>query len=588
MAGDVVYRVVAKLDTEGDLTSGSAKSKLSELDSQVTKIGSGLQHIGESMLGTFTNAVERVAEIGFSIAKLGAGMAAAGAAFGVRFNDQMEQTQMSLASIFGAGGATKNMEEGMLAAGKVMEKIRKDSEALPISFEDVAMTMKMISTSGFQSGASVGAIERLATTTSAFANLEGISGRVAAREVAMILEGRATSANLIANRLGSRIPHGKDLKSMDPSERFEVLKTAMEAYTKPSADTFSTSFKALYTTLKNEVQMELLAPLTSTLFSHIKDTMKEASMWLREHGEEAKTFVSRFGTMLAHMWDIGIAKIKEWGPILYDFAEKARDKFLDMWAKIEPIVTKLSALIKDSLGSGGPLSQLGGIGAAYGVAKLTEGGIGAGKAFGPAGAGVGAVIGAALGIDFLFIANAIEKSDYAANTFHKTLGHLEAGWAKLSAAFSEGTILNELATKWGEFLITMTNFWAGLFEVLASGINMISEKYTEMDKIIHPSKYMKDAYDLATEDSLADIRARRNFEPGGPVKLGLDPKDLDSLTGRKDPKGGGGTHIGKIEIRVEQSGDPSRVARRVMEELQDLKRYPRSSKFVPNYSIPNR
>src|SRR6266487_2089546 len=98
---DVVYRIVADLGTTGGLTSGALSSKLADLDSGVTKIGSGMRGLASSMSSMFTDTVEKVASIGLHMAKWGivggVGLAITGVS---KFNDELERTQISLASIF--------------------------------------------------------------------------------------------------------------------------------------------------------------------------------------------------------------------------------------------------------------------------------------------------------------------------------------------------------------------------------------------------------------------------------------------------------------------------------------------------------
>lgn len=206
------------------------------------------------------------------------------------------------------------------------------------------------------------------------------------------------------------------------------------------------------------------------------------------------------------------------------------------------------------------------------------GGLGAGGAA----AGVGAAVGIAI------MGKAATDTAYGA----KRLGEITEDTSKSLQLF--GDVAAKLESPLNKFVDAIGNF--GLFQVeilskaffalatVASGTvtnlqNMsdwIADKFGKKDGL---------AKDKFGEESMADIAARRNQNMNNARGFGGRTLNMTD-SGAQIPKvtGGGGMNIQKVEIVVNQTGDANRVARSVVDVLQNMQRNPKVSAYSRNYS----
>lgn len=574
--GDVTYRVVAQLDTQGELVSGTAKSKIADLDTNITKIGSGMRFIAGSVAQTFTAAVDKAVELGIKVGTIGVGLGAAATLFGIKFNDQMEQLKISLGTIFSSQGVAKDMSSGLDMAAEIMKTMRKDAAALPGTFSELGVILKTIAIPGFQGGLNSKQLEHFAADTMVAAKVAGVSIPVAAREMATLLSGHATSANVMALRLGITGDKASEFRHMDPSKRLDLLQTRLAEFNKAMPE-FSKSFDAIFSTFKDNAQFTL-GEFAKPIFESFKRELAKVNSWFNEHQTYINGWANHFGTKIAHAFEIGFDKLISWWPAFSSFTTKAYDKMVGLWAAVEPAVKRIAEIVKEmATNTDTMFSKIGLVAGLYGIGKVAPTVLrAANSAGGGTGVGVAGTILAALAVDFAFMEHAMKNSQYATEEYSKILGHLGKVWDNLTVIFSDTSVFSQLATKWGEFLLTMTDFWASFAEVITSGVRFVSEKLDFVKNLVH----------LAPDDDWSHEKINRDFDPSGAMRIARAAADeAQKKRNEEHPRGGGGTHIGKIEIRVEQTGDPSRVARAVMDKMVDLKRYQRSSPYVPNYSI---
>src|SRR5689334_8082961 len=116
------YLVSIDLQTTGNLEGklGAATAKTQDLHSSLGKLSSG-----------FTAIVERAGEVALTIGKWAGAGALGAVAYGIfHINKELETTSISLASMFGANGFSKDMTQGMQMSGDILAKMRKDAAAL--------------------------------------------------------------------------------------------------------------------------------------------------------------------------------------------------------------------------------------------------------------------------------------------------------------------------------------------------------------------------------------------------------------------------------------------------------------------------
>lgn len=604
---DVNYKLNLDIGKTGDLNSLlPSDSKIKNLDRSVAQmralreevsrinsqkwdnalksIGSALVDVGGKIGGLFTSAVEKVAELGIKTTAVGVGLGIAGATFGVKFNDELEQVKIGLASTFGAFGITKNMSEGLDAAGQLTGKMLQDVKTLPITFREFVSMLKNISAPAFLAGASANQLEEFTKKTAMFGAIAGLSAQQSASAMSMMLSGRVTNANPIARQLGIVGGKAKEFRDLDPAERFKELNKYLDRY-KDANEAFSHSFKALFTTLKDNIIL-FAGRTTSPLFEAIKKDLVRINDWFNKNQSFVNSWADHFGTELAAAWHKGIAVAEKWFPIMLRFTAHLENQMKSIWIKVEPYVAKISKYIEDQLENSDKLfDKIGTAGKLYGATKL----VGAvGSLGGPVGTGAAIAVGS-LTLSFAAMEEAIKKDTTASQLWEDAQEHARKGWSKLTEAF-KGDPFDTIVTKYGTFVAFMTDVWSRVFESVASAANMISSVW---DWINDPTgifadilKKEKEGYDEASRQSEELIKARRSFEPPGPVALGGSSEDRNNILNQaaKMITGGGGTHIQKVEIVVNQSGDPTRVARAVVDRLVDMQRYKRSSPFVRNYS----
>lgn len=583
---DVTYRIVTELSSAGSLTQGfqSAQGKLDAMDKSASKLLSVVGGIGSSLADAFTSAVEKVAILSSKMAILAGGAAVAGAAFGINFNNQLEQTKIGLAATLGAFQITPNMSEGMRSATELTDKMLQDVKTMPITFQQFSAMVKDLSAPVFMGGGTANQLEEFTKKVAMFGAVRGMTPEMASQSMGQILTGRITAANPMVRALGLLGDEAHKLRGMDAPHRMEEVNKILDRY-KGANDVFATSFQALFTTLKDNLIL-FGGKATTPLFTAIKQDLVHINEWFDTHKTLVSSWADFFGSKLVSVWHKGVEVITHWFPIVWDFAEKTGAKISSIWDKILPTVEKVAHLVEGMLNnSDKTFSGIGKTAELYGAVKLGSGVV-SGLGGGAAGA-AGGIIVASLTAELLSMQYAIDHSDIAARHFNSALDNLHSAYDKLSKAFGDTDPFMKIVEMYGTFVATMLDFWTRVFDVMATGIKYVSDKYIEFDKLIHPGKYNPSSgmtEESLTQESLDDIRARRSFEPHGLVPAVAATVDYLNKHPNNVPSGGGGTKIGKIEIYVQQSGDPSRVARAVMDKLADLQRYKKSSPWVPNFS----
>ncbi len=628
------YLVEIDMQMKGDLSAkvGAATSHTDKLDSSLKRAGSSMMDLGAGAAGAFTGAIERVgtlvAHVGMLGAAAGVGIITAGV---VKFNNELEKTQISLGAIFNANDQSDSFGEGMELAGSAMKKMRQDAKELPGEFADLANILKDISVPGFQGGADIAGLEKMAAKTMATAAVMGIPMEQAGREMAMLMEGRAGAHNVLGMRLaGLGGDKAKAFNKQSDEKKLETLNTALDKYA-PSIDAFKHSYEGLSSSFVDNAK-HFVSTATLPLFEKVKGTLEKVNAWFDENESRVDLWAKIIGTKLGEAWDIGVEKVKQWYPAVEQFAINAYGTLSGIWEKIGPSVERFGAALQDALRDPGTIDKLIRLAEVYAAIKIggvaldfMGGASGAGALAGGAGGLMRAGAGAAGGA----LAESYTGAAMGAASMGATpgvamlLGGAATAGAALAAlggvalAADQGMKLyDEVTRDMGASAKAQYTMGMGA----AEGIGTLKDASFEAYRMLHilqnegegtaaaaleakiglmetadAARHAANMMDTIGESVSKDVMAKlavNDLHPFLDLSGGAGQADTPGK-GRHAHKtggghGGGGTHIAKVEITVAGNADPSRVAVAVLGKLQDLQRHPRSSRDVTNYSAANR
>lgn len=630
------YAVTLDLKTVGSLDFGL--NKTGGLSSATTSMATlrGALHDLRDVGGKFMGVLDGIAgRVGTLVAYGGGALLSAGfyAAYeGVtKLNAELEATKISLGTIFKANGQTNDLASGFELATEQIAKMRKDARDLPGELEDLKKIFVTAAIPGFGAGADADRIRKLSASTMAFAAIAQVPQAVAARELAMLLEGRAGAHNVLGQRLDALSgDKAKSFNAMGADKRLEYIEGKLSGYT-GAIDRFKNSYEGLSSTFVDNVKQFGLAA-TAPLFDRVKTTLAEINNWFNDNEALVGSWADYIGSNAAAAFDAVKAKIQEWWPILKEFATNMKAEFshlteefgpllkaFESWAKakmadpttpgqIESLVKDYAALkVIAGVGSTVVNGALG-VNAALNIAKfLGYGGLGAGGVAAGGGAATGggglAAAGGGLGLGLGLAGGAAALAgglyygafggvDSQVETDAKNKARGEELAAESIKHYTEMVQLGQITHKEmvervnadADFmrahfqdaaadaleLALALSTAAGAAEWNAARLNDIGRKDAWGD----PS-----GWDVNSDNALV---TKRDFGYWGQpiVDTMADLKSADA----KAPKhkgGKGGTTIQKVEIVVTQNNSPSRVARTVVDELSKLQRNPRVSKFAP-------
>ena len=588
---DVVYTVAVQIGTQGGLTGplDVATGKAGALDSAFSKIGGSIETMGGKLAGFLDSAVAKVEGIAVGIAKWGAAGAIGLATYGVgKLNNELEQTNLSLAAIFNAQGFASNFNDALTLASEQLGKMKRDVRSLPGDLGQLSDIMKTIATPAAMGGASPDAIRELAGRSMLVGKILGVQQEVVAREMAGLLTGRAGSHNILGTRLGLVGGAAEQFNKSTAGERLADIQKRFQAFA-PAADAFSKSMVANWTTLVDNIKYTLLAPGTAPLFEHVKATIIQINDYFEKHRAQIENIVDKVGNRLAAGWDYIVSRAEKLLPIV----EKIGDRVMKMtsrdWssmfgkaaaigvgAKLAPTAIEAGSSL-----AGKAVSALGGGGAdaLAGVAEsLTT--LANPAILGPLAAGL-----AFLGETFMAVVGAVHAVTDETSMFHKRALAL---WVDIQA--SAGDTFSKLADAFDKTWPLWDAAGTFLLDVLASLARGFDRAANAADRIMS-TRFMKWLVEqiggMAGGESPGGPGAPR---PVADVVSGASKVEIvrDNSRRGKMPLGagggGGGTTIHQVVIQVSSNQDPSMIARVLEARLGQLARHPRSSRFVTNWS----
>jgi len=597
---DLTYRLVVDMSARGTLgpSLDTLGRRGSDLDGLFGRLGQGASAIGGKLSSAFEGAVEKAADLAATVATLGAAAGFGAVTYGVaHLNNELEKTQISLAAIFGANGQTADMTQGMRRAADVMNDMRKDAAQLPGEFKDLVGIFQTAAIPAFRAGMNIDSVRTLSSKVMAVGAITSLPMAQTAREFAMLMEGRAGAHNVLGMRLaGLSGDAAHQFNAKLPAERVKVLTQALDKFA-PAIAIYANSFDGLSSTMVDNAK-RFLGVGTSGLFEKVKGAMAEANAWYDKNQDSAMGWARTLGFHLEHGWDVGRRKIEEWGPLIVHFAEAAEGRLARISVRIGPVIERLEGGAKGLLANPErTLDKLGTVGALYGASKvagpLTSLAGEAGGLFAAApevGAAV-AVGGAGIAAGVYAILDAVEHNEHAAANLGEAGEHLGVAVERIGHAFE---VAGPLIDLYGTLLTNALELMAHGVEIAAKVIAEAADHAkAQWDLVFHPygdapEKAQQAADQKLNDEMMAEIRKRRDVEVdprlGAMARAALEQAQKAPKTVTGAGGGGGGTHIQRVEIVVSSNQDPSRIARLTVERLQEISRFPTSSRNVRNFS----
>jgi len=603
---DIAYRLVVDLSTRGSLAGDLAKvgdkaGSVEKLGASakaaaggLEKVGDAAKSVGSSVAGLFESAVEKVAGLTVAMAKVGAGAGLAAVTYGVvGLNAELEKTTVSLASVFNAQGAADGMTDGITKAKDVIGEMRRDAAKLPGEMSDLLGFFRLGAAPGLQMGATIPQLEKLSANAMAAAASTGMDMGQASREFAQLLQGRSGAHNVFGSMLGITGDASKRFNASNGDDRLKTLEKEFGRYSE-SIDYFGGTFDALQSSLVDNAK-QTLARSTKPLFETVKHAMGEANQWFDSHGEEIGHVADLVGTRLVTAFEWGKSKLLEWGPILYDFADRAILRIEGIWTKVGPILGALEGKAKAFMHHGGAdniLDGIGGVGKVYGGLQLAKAAapmlMPVGEAIagsGPAGWAATAALMVALGGAVHVLTD--ETSAYHAKALEITDSikeHFGGAYESIGNAFaSVKPELTAVADIMGTAVLRGVQIVAVELDALAKVAEKAADLFARARDKINGEKYggMKVNEDIDPARKPYDLEGSLIHASG---LVAFAQTEAAKKTDKKSVHGHGGTNIQKVEIVVSSNQDPSRIARLTVKELADISRNPTSSRNVKNWS----
>ena len=627
MATDIEYKVMIAYASGGTLApdlhkaeghAGHLKESLREASRAAAEVGSELVH-------GFQHAVEHAAHLASHLAKVGLAAGIGAATYGVaHLNNELEQTQISMAAIFKGQGFAGTFNRAFDMAGDQITKMKQDIKSLPGDLGQLSNVMLQLSSPLAGAGQTPDQIRKLAGQTMLASQIllgskyGSAAQEIGAREMVMLLQGNMSARNTWAMEMPGMQQYRGKWKGMTEEQRLAVIQTKLNNLVNDAHDKFATSFVSMWTTFKDNMKYAFLAPATMPLFNAVKHSLAEINKWFDDNKLWVGRWAQQIGDALAEAWDRGISLAKEWGPTIVDFARQMHRELSVIWDRFAPAMKEVGDALRSALSNGTALKDIERILELYAVSKVAAGGSKVGRGIGmaagaaiggTAGAGVGGELGSIGGVGSLFGGPGVlaqkgfevglvgAMKDKPAETA-KAMTDLARETQKLTDEF-DVTVMPVLE----KFALNNVKFAAAALRDFNEHVASASESINSL--ALHAEtaaeKFGKFGHAIANEIEKLHPVAKMNPDD----RVTVDRSQI--LTGfahamgstvlaqnaeaaareaakRGAGRGGGGTHIQKVEIVVSTTQDANRVAEMVADKLQKIQRHPKVSQHAPNYT----
>lgn len=618
-SADEEYRVLVTYTSGGDIEGAvkGAHGHAHNLKSVLSEATEPAREIGAELIHGFQHAVEHAAHLVAHMAKVGLAAGVAGAAYGVgHLNNELEQTQISLAAIFKANAFAGSYDNAFVMAGDQVKKMKQDIKTLPGDLGQLSNVMLQLASPLANAGKDPDAIRRMAGKTMLASQIllgakyGDAAQEIGAREMAMLLQGNFGSKNSWAMEMPGMTQYKAGWKQMSEEQRLKIIEEKMNALVTDAGGRFATSLIANWTTLKDNFKYGIIATATEPLTGAVKNTMARINTWFDENPQKVKAFTDKLGNELVYAWHRGEQIAEEWWPKILEFAHSLRTELEVIWDKFAPTIKEAALALKTSLGDGTMVEHIKGALQLYAATKI--GGSAAGLAGGGlrAGASISQIVGSgALGTEGLLAGGVAlgvlsAAAIGAAGELHAltdaTSKHHEE--AKLAASEFQGA-LGRFTDQFNRDVMPAIDAFG--VKMTQAAAWMIDPNSIDWASFIDPSRSEKDkqaqeVFITNWEDldnsiganafrtgGFRDPEALNLYNYGGTIGKSINDqlKDLYAERAKKGAgHGAGGTHVQKVEIVVNTNQDANRVAEFVVKKIEGINRHPKVSGLVPNYS----
>lgn len=625
---DVKYTVEVDFKQSGSIDAGlgisNATQKLSGLASKFNAVSSAAGQFN-GMLDSIGGAIAGIsmsAATGIGTALAGGFAMAVREAF--KFNEQMENTQISIANMASANGIAGSFQGAFRLAGDTMVQMRKDARELPGEFKDLASIMGSMTPAAANAGIGMPGIEKMAAKVMVVASMvDGLSMKTAGNEMGALLSGDARHNMPMVRALG--ITDTKAFNKLDQKQRTAVLNEHLDKSNTPEAlERIKGSWEVIKSTAIDSVRQSTAA-IGGPMFVAVKDIVaKFNELGKGENGDRNRErwtmFAWKLGDDLKKVFDYGVTGVEHWyGPIstflgtmergfarTFGGAEgtiarmKAR---LDLFMNDPAAFSKLEHIVKEMVGlrlAGGAVEKGAGlVGSALGAApglKAMGIDLAAIEGLGLAAAGVGV----ALGVLALSVKGVFDILTDGGNKWHSwaetNLDVMKDAFGKLGeSAKGLGDSLKPVSDALGADLLFSISkvsialmFLVGAIDIASKGLgdklsfgnplDKVKQKLDERDPAnAAEAKFnaeLKADLDKSKNDYL--MTNMRNVGVANPWQNAGAEREMDA---HKPPVHN--TTIHKVEIKVNSNQDPSRIAKRTADLLLDLSRHPQVARGGP-------
>ncbi len=603
---DVVYSVAVEYLQSGNLSLPTGLKAGAEHLEKASKAFEGVA----GAAGMFNSLLDTVGGAMMNLAT-GAGMAvgavlAGGFAMAVKeafhFNQELENTQISLANIANASGTTANLGGAMRLAGDVVKQMRVDARELPGEFKDLQNIMGLMESATSNAGIGMFGTEKMAAQVMTAASQLKISYQVAGREMSMMLAGNARHSMPLFTKLG--FTDSKSFNKLSQEGRVSAINEKLTKLNSPEAlNIIKNTWEVIRSTAIDSVR-QATAAIGGPLFERVKEVVTLFNNLGKSDSarEQWQRFATKFGQQLVNAFDHGLLAIEKWHrPVLTFLGTMERgfarvfgsmghllggvtghiENFMNnpaAFSKIEHLVGQLIALRAGGAAlQGGASAASGALSAAPGLIKMAGavGGLTEMLAIAaPLAAGLALVTLAAYGV-FDMLTNAsnswhdiavamstdiVKDVHKAGSSFTELLKVIEPLTNALGFALMGYILMTVDAFQ--TVVTALTEFWGAIRSITEW---VIGQKLgpTEMDS-------------KAYNDHLVS-EMDQNLMPSRFFNAPPEPSDIGA---KKPPQHT--THIHKVEIKVNSNQDPSRIARATVDMLKDLARNPTSAAMNPS------
>ncbi len=607
---DLVYDVEVRYHSVGNLNSGLQRlgSQSQKFSDSFEKVFSKAGDFGKNLASSFNNTFDSLASSMLSAtASIAAGIGTAVAVglghavkIGMEFNSEIEQAQLGIASILNANGVSTGMLGGLRDAAEMTANMRKDAADLPGEFKDLQNMVATVMNPGLQAGLNSSIIESMSAQAMSVAAIMHVSQPVAAREMAMMLEGNARHNMPFAQRLN--LGDLKAFNKLSAAERAQKLSEALGKHDSAMPDQ-AKSWVGVTSTAKDKIRSffgDAVKPLQSLVGSRLFELFNQKGAKYSQRVAFADELKHKLSTALMAAFHTGENFILRWYEPVKTFGHTLYEGLHNAFSRVQPIVEAIGNKVREFMMDPAALDKIAhvlkmaialragsagaemGFGMMGGLGKLA-GGLGSIGGEGGAIAGLAAVgpaaLAAAVGIGILAAGAAGVASSLADTNsiFHDTnlqnLSRLEESGRQLGTV---GSKFWDLLKPAFEFIGTiMLTTFAGIVE----GFTLFALYFVPVVKGIEiAARKFMGLFGVEMPDGTAKPGAKAHDE------YGRTERDRDEDDGRKKdlkpPQHT--THIHKVEIKVEGNEDPARVADLTIAKLIDMSKNPTRSPHTPN------